>query len=40
MKKIQNEHENLTYGPDQSGLHRRGGLIYVVAIETKPRLQS
>lgn len=31
--------ENLTYGPDESCLHWSGGLIYVVAIETKPCLQ-
>lgn len=31
--------QNLTYGPDKSCLHWSGGLIYVVAIETKPCLQ-
>lgn len=30
---------SLTYGPDQGGLHRCGGLIYVIAIETKSSLK-
>lgn len=30
----------ITNGPDECGLHGCGCLIYVVAIETEPRLQS